>query len=72
MPVRHLATMMVHTAGPFIVWNEPNEAALLKRWFEHMQEVLHLLPESILCSLACHTSPMHKLHQAEFQLPRKT
>ena len=25
--------------GPFIVWNEPNEAALLKRWFEHMREV---------------------------------
>ncbi|DBA81285.1 TPA: hypothetical protein ACH3X2_006902 [Trebouxia sp. C0005] len=25
--------------GPFIVWNEPNEAALLKRWFDHMREV---------------------------------
>ena len=22
-----------------MVWNEPNEAALLKRWFEHMREV---------------------------------
>ena len=21
------------------MWNEPNEAALLKRWFEHMREV---------------------------------
>jgi len=26
-------------AGPFIVFNEPNEAALLKKWFEHMREV---------------------------------
>ncbi|GAB4815178.1 hypothetical protein N2152v2_002224 [Parachlorella kessleri] len=25
--------------GPFIVFNEPNEAALLKKWFEHMREV---------------------------------
>ena len=25
--------------GPFIVWNEPNEAALLRRWFDHMREV---------------------------------
>lgn len=31
--------VMLCGAGPFIVWNEPNEAALLKRWFEHMQEV---------------------------------
>ena len=30
--------MLLH-AGPFIVWNEPNEAALLKKWFEHMREV---------------------------------
>lgn len=26
-------------AGPFIVWNEPDEAATLRRWFNHMQEV---------------------------------
>ena len=25
--------------GPFIVWNEPDEAALLRRWFDHMREV---------------------------------
>ena len=25
--------------GPFIVWNEPNEKAVLERWFRHMQEV---------------------------------
>lgn len=31
--------VMLCGTGPFIVWNEPNEAALLKRWFEHMQEV---------------------------------
>ena len=24
--------------GPFIVWNEPDEAALLRRWFDHMRE----------------------------------
>ena len=24
--------------GPFIVWNEPNEAALLRRWYDHMRE----------------------------------
>lgn len=26
-------------AGPFIVWNEKDEAATLRRWFEHMREV---------------------------------
>jgi hypothetical protein len=26
-------------AGPFIVFNEPNEAALLRKWFQHMREV---------------------------------
>lgn len=25
--------------GPFIVWNEPNEKALLRRWFDHMRAV---------------------------------
>ena len=25
--------------GPFIVWNETDEAALLRRWFDHMREV---------------------------------
>ncbi|KAH6905769.1 DNA polymerase epsilon catalytic subunit A [Coprinopsis sp. MPI-PUGE-AT-0042] len=25
--------------GPFIVYNEPNEAATIKRWFSHIQEV---------------------------------
>ena len=24
--------------GPFIVWNEPDESALLRRWFDHMRE----------------------------------
>ena len=24
--------------GPFIVWNEPDEASLLRRWFDHMRE----------------------------------
>ncbi|KAK3267055.1 DNA polymerase epsilon catalytic subunit A [Cymbomonas tetramitiformis] len=24
--------------GPFIVWNEPDERSLLRRWFDHMQE----------------------------------
>jgi DNA polymerase epsilon subunit 1 len=24
--------------GPFIVWNEPDETALLRRWFDHMRE----------------------------------
>jgi DNA polymerase epsilon subunit 1 len=24
--------------GPFIVWNEPNEQALLRRWYDHMRE----------------------------------
>jgi DNA polymerase epsilon subunit 1 len=23
--------------GPFIVWNEPDEASLIKRWFDHMK-----------------------------------
>jgi DNA polymerase elongation subunit (family B) len=27
----------VHAQGPFIVWNEPNEKALLRRWFDHMR-----------------------------------
>lgn len=26
-------------AGPFTVWNEPDEGALLRRWFAHMREV---------------------------------
>ncbi len=26
-------------AGPFTVWNEPDEEALLRRWFAHMREV---------------------------------
>lgn len=26
-------------AGPFIVFNEPNELALLRKWFQHMREV---------------------------------
>jgi DNA polymerase epsilon subunit 1 len=26
-------------AGPFIVWNEKDEAATLRRWFDHMREV---------------------------------
>ena len=25
-------------AGPFKVWNVPNEKALLHRWFQHMRE----------------------------------
>lgn len=25
--------------GPFIVWNEPNEEALIRKWFEHVCEV---------------------------------
>ena len=43
-------------AGPFIVWNEVNEAALLNRWFDHMREVqtpsvsVHWQPVSV-CSL---------------------
>ena len=24
--------------GPFVVWNEPDEASLLRRWFDHMRE----------------------------------
>lgn len=27
------------SAGPFIVWNEKDEEATLRRWFRHMQEV---------------------------------
>lgn len=26
-------------AGPFVVWNEANEEATLRRWFDHMREV---------------------------------
>lgn len=26
-------------AGPFTVWNEPNEEAVLRRWFDHMKAV---------------------------------
>ena len=25
--------------GPFIVWNEPTEEALIRKWFDHMREV---------------------------------
>ena len=30
--------MRSHCAGPFKVWNVPNEKALLHRWFQHMRE----------------------------------
>ena len=39
--------------GPFIIFNEPDERALLKRFFSHMQEVC-----VFLCACICKSSPM--------------
>lgn len=34
-----LNSPLIAQPGPFIVWNEPDEAATLARWFGHMREV---------------------------------
>jgi len=37
--------------GPFIIFNEPNEKALLKRFFSHLQEVTQMSPFTFLWTL---------------------
>ena len=45
-----MANRSLPCAGPFIVWNEANEVAVLRRWFDHMREVGHRA--ATLCLLA--------------------
>ena len=38
-------------AGPFTIFNEPDEKATLRRWFDHMREVLLLHSGRCCCIL---------------------
>jgi hypothetical protein len=40
---------MIMIAGPFTIFNEPDEKATLRRWFDHMREVL--LHSATVCCL---------------------
>ena len=61
---------IAHTAGPFIVWNEPDEASTLKRWFTHMQQVC--FNDTVLKKY--HTVRFNVIVQksARFTMPAKT
>ena len=46
-----LASRLLSCAGPFIVWNEANEVAVLRRWFDHMREVgYRVAPQCLLAA----------------------
>lgn len=37
-------------AGPFTIFNEPDEKATLRRWFDHMREVRRLHSGRCCCT----------------------
>ena len=57
-PSHNHTSNVICLAGPFIVWNEPNEAALLKRWFEHMREVCPP-PSAMITATNCNVKPCY-------------